>query len=241
MHSGLNAAGLRIPGVSAQQRSKFIAGLFCSAVLHGLFVVPYILSRGPAPAALIIPIDVVLFADQAAGPPLPDIVLAPQQETGTPSSAAAQPLGDLPSEEPVADELELKLQRLAKLRQPSLDTKLAKSDDRQLSPSNNGAANSYAVSDYLRAQVERRWSLDLAALGNRRFSVQIRVKMTGAGVVTKAEIVRDSRFAADKAYQDIALSARNAVLLSSPLALPAGHYDGTMELTLNLSTADALR
>jgi hypothetical protein len=69
----------------------------------------------------------------------------------------------------------------------------------------------------------------------------IRVRMTGAGVVTKAEVVRDARFAADKAYQDIALSARNAVLLSSPFALPAGHYDGTMELTLNLSTADALR
>ena len=241
MHSGLDAAGLRIAGASEQQRPKLVVGMLCSAALHGLLVLPYILSRGPAPATLIIPIDVVLFADQAAGPLLPDVVLAPQQEAGTPSSAAAQPLGDLPSEEPVADELELKLQRLAKLRQPSLDTKLAKSDDRQLSPSNNGAADSYAVSDYLRAQVERRWSLDLATLGNRTFAVMIRVRMTGAGVVTKAEVVRDARFAADKAYQDIALSARNAVLLSSPFALPAGHYDGTMELTLNLSTADALR
>jgi hypothetical protein len=100
---------------------------------------------------------------------------------------------------------------------------------------------SLAVSDFIRAQVERRWGLDLARLGNKTFSVLIRVEMTGAGVVTKAEVVHDARFAADKAYQDIALSARNAVLLSSPFALPSGHYADVMQLTLSLNTADALR
>jgi hypothetical protein len=98
-----------------------------------------------------------------------------------------------------------------------------------------------AVSDFIRAQVERRWGLDLARLGGRTFSVLIRVEMTGAGVVTKAEIVHDARLAADKAYQDIALSARNAVLLSSPFALPSGHYGDVMDFTLSLNTADALR
>jgi hypothetical protein len=78
-------------------------------------------------------------------------------------------------------------------------------------------------------------------LGNKAFSVLIRVEITGAGVVTKADIVRDSRFASDKVYQAMAQSARNAVLLSSPFALPSGHYSDVMELTLSLNTAEALR
>jgi hypothetical protein len=78
-------------------------------------------------------------------------------------------------------------------------------------------------------------------LGNRTFSVLIRIEMTGAGVVTRADIVRDTRLAADKTYQDVARSARNAVLLSSPFVLPAGHYADLTELNLRLDTRDALR
>jgi hypothetical protein len=37
------------------------------------------------------------------------------------------------------------------------------------------------------------------------------------------------------------LSARNAVLLSSPVALPAGSYDEVMNMTLNLNARDALQ
>ena len=44
------------------------------------------------------------------------------------------------------------------------------------------------------------------------------------GTVTRAEVVDQSGYR-DRAYQDFALSARNAVLLSSPLTIPVGRYD----------------
>jgi hypothetical protein len=223
------------------QRTTLAGGLLCSVVLHGLMLLPLVLMLDRVATTLVIPVDVVL-ADETAGPPPPAAASASQKEAETSASPATVPLGISPSDEH-PDELERKLRRLATLRQPDADSRLSKSDASQTRglPVSNAVGESLAVSDFVRAQVERRWGLDLVRLGNRTFSVLIRVEMTGAGVVTKAEIVRDARFAADKAYQDIALSARNAVLLSSPFALPSGHYGDVMELTLTLNTADALR
>ncbi len=42
-------------------------------------------------------------------------------------------------------------------------------------------------------------------------------------------------------HRDFAVSARNAVLLSSPIALPAGHYQDVMDMVLYLNPKDALR
>ena len=53
------------------------------------------------------------------------------------------------------------------------------------------------------------------------WAVAIRVVLHRDGTVEKAEIVDDRRYRTDPAYRTIALSARNAVLLSSPLSLPA--------------------
>ncbi len=60
-------------------------------------------------------------------------------------------------------------------------------------------------------------------------------------MVNSAEIVEAQRAATDRAYRDVAISARNAVLLSSPIALPAGHYESVMTLTLLLNPKDTLR
>jgi hypothetical protein len=229
-------------GMRGESRRAGLAGGFLgSMVLHGLLLLPLVLMLDRVATTLVIPVDVVL-AEETAGAPPPDTASAPPREAETAASPAAAPLGILRSDEH-PDELELKLRRLAALRQPGPDTPLLKSDasPSRISPISNGVGESLAVSDFIRAQVERRWGLDLARLGNKTFSVLIRVEMTGAGVVTKAEVVHDARFAADKVYQDIALSARNAVLLSSPFALPSGHYAEVMQLTLSLSTADALR
>jgi TPP-dependent 2-oxoacid decarboxylase len=57
-------------------------------------------------------------------------------------------------------------------------------------------------------------------LGDSNYSVLIRVEMTSTGAVIKAEIADIARFHSDATYRAIALSARNAVLLSSPFALP---------------------
>src|SRR5450432_3154606 len=107
--------GIAIVGVNGKrQRAIFAVGFLCSVVLHGLMLLPIMLMLDRATTTLVIPVDVVL-AYQTADPPPPDTAFAPQKEVGATSSPAAAPLGVSPSDER-PDDLELKLQRLAKLR-----------------------------------------------------------------------------------------------------------------------------
>jgi hypothetical protein len=148
--------------------------------------------------------------------------------------------------EPLPDDLQTKLNALAKLRQPTADPRLL--DSFGVSSLTSASANApegeiatYSIRDFVRAQVERRWSLNLQALGARNFVIPIHVVMTRSGVITEADIVDKQRYAVDLVYRDIALSARNAVLLSSPISLPAGNYAETLDMTLSLNPRDTLR
>jgi hypothetical protein len=225
---------------------RFGFRIIASAILHVLVLPPLILSARPGPSAVIIPLDIVVLAERTAGPPQPDAAVVPLQQAGAPATAAAPPVGIAPSPKP-PDELDIKLHALAELRQPSADTHLSKKDlglARQSAMSeeaDSGSYASYAVRDFIRAQVERRWGLDLRSLGNSNYSVLIRLEITSTGAVTKAEIADTARFNSDKTYREIALSARNAVLLSSPFVLPGGPYSDGMVFTLSLNTAEALR
>jgi hypothetical protein len=60
-------------------------------------------------------------------------------------------------------------------------------------------------------------------------------------VQRKRSDIVDSPRANDPMYREVAVSARNAVLLSSPISLPAGHYDHVMDMVLYLNPRDALR
>jgi len=229
-----------------RRRVYFAVGVLCSAILHGFMLLLFLSAHARTVMSPDIPIDVVMLADETASPPQPIKAPAPQQQAGIPSSSATQPIGAAPSNER-PDELEMKLHALAKLRLPSVATRLAERNFglSQLSATSNDAAAgpyaTYAVRDLIRAQVERRWWPDLAALGKNNFSVLIHVEITSAGVVTKAEIADMARFNKDKTYREIALSARSAVLLSSPFVLPPGHYSDVMDLIISLNTAEALR
>ena len=88
-----------------------------------------------------------------------------------------------------------------------------------------GSNATYSVKDFLRAQVERHWYWDrrrLAAAGD--WAVSIHLLLNRDGSVAKAEIVDDVSHGGNPEYHDLALSARNAVLLSSPFNLPPGLY-----------------
>ena len=249
---GLDASGDANPDFAVtqaadeSQRVYWVVGFFCSVILHGL-ILPLLLST-PDRAAMPpdVPMDVVVLADVTASPSQPVKAAAPQQQAGLESLPAAKPIGAKPSTER-PDDLEMKLHALAKLRQPSLDTHSAEKSLglSRLSATSNEAVSgpyaTYAMRDVIRAQVERRWELDLAEFRNSNLSIAIRVEITSAGVVTKAEIADIARFNSDKIYREAALSARNAVLLSSPLALPPGHYGEIMVLVINLNTSEALR
>jgi hypothetical protein len=221
----------------------------------------------PQTLAPVVPVDVVQLAEETISPPPLQKTAGTQQTAGPQQKAAApakrtQELASLapptfrpptaiapaepqPPPERVQqprDELQLRLEALAKLRQPETG---APSGTSGRSASNGGTGlgpgAAYSVKDLVRAQVERRWNLDLEGLGTRNFVIAIHVVLTRDGVVNKAEIVDQLRFNSDATYRSIALSARNAVLLSSPILLPNGAYDDVFDMTLNLNPRDALR
>ena len=227
------------------RRKNLVVALSCSIALHGAALPLFLLANAPKNVAFAIPIDIVELADETAGPPQPDTAPVPVQQAGKPSTPAAEPAGASRSNAR-PDDLEAKLNALAKLRQSSLDTRRAEntlglSHTAAMRDDMPGPSATLAVRDFIRAQVERRWTPDLAALGRRNFSVLIYVEITGAGVVRRAEIADPARSNSDGVYRAIALSARNAVLLSSPFALPAGRYSELMDFTLRLDTEEARR
>jgi hypothetical protein len=251
MNLRVDEAPLLASPAGESERANSAAGLALSVVLHGLvllllFVVGVFGSEGSEGGLEIVPVEVELTQQSALAP-------AQQQVANLPQSNVARPLLDstrdavMPSTGPSrADGLQAKLEALAKLRQPDAITPNqengAARPDRTATNEDitSGREGPFSVKDYIRAQVERRWNLDLATLGNSNFSVPIHVELTSDGVVLKAEIVESAR-ASDPAYREVAVSARNAVLLSSPLSLPTGHYQGLMDMVLFLNPRDALR
>ena len=87
----------------------------------------------------------------------------------------------------------------------------------------------------------RRWSLDLAKIGKRNFAILLHIDVSGRGFVTNVEYVEMDRFKTDALYRDIAISARNAVLLSSPIKLPDGQFSDGLSVTLTLDPRDTQR
>jgi hypothetical protein len=141
------------------------------------------------------------------------------------------------------DAFDAKLRALAQLRQP--DTKLTPLENagsaEQSAGGAGGTLTGYSLRDFVRAQVLRHWNLDYGILGGRRFSVPVRVVMKSNGVIISSDIVDKSRYATDPVYHEIALSARNAVTLSSPIPLPPGNYRAVMSFVLDLDPRDTDR
>ncbi len=219
------------------------AGLAGSLVLHlllALFVVSVLMKPADEGARLLkfVPVDLVGFGDKTEAPNTDRPDLAPQisaphtvkQEEASPRPETVGPRGTKAPQ----DTLDAKLKALARLRQPN--TKLSIDDDSGLSNVTAGAGGGegalYSVRDYVRAQVLRHWSLDLAKLGGRRLTVRLRISMKRNGTITAADIVEEPH--GDALWHDIALSARNAALLSSPIVMPSGTYPAEMHFVLRL-------
>jgi hypothetical protein len=231
-------------------------GLAGSVALHVLAAVVILLflsrTETPQPQTVtrIFPVDVVHFGDRTMSPPQQKKSAIPHQRSAripVPESASPKPpVGVAPKKTTApVDELQAKLRSLARLRQP--ETALAPLDDSPNSDTDStsdeavsGDQALYSVRDFIRAAVVRRWSLNLSMLGTHDYRVRVHVQMTRKGVVTLAEIIDQQRFKTDATYREIALSARNAVLLSSPFALPPGDYHDGMDMVLSLNPRDTL-
>jgi hypothetical protein len=232
------------------RRRKFGAGLALSVVLHGLAFAAliFILKGAAAPldSSLVVPVDIVQLADQIAGPIEPKTAIVPKEKSGPPSSPPTKSVALAPhAMKPPPSDLEVKLRKLAQLREPVVDTHISQNGEglsRVSTMRERTAFGAHAtIKDFLRAQIERHWAPDLEILHGRSISVLIRVAFTSVGVVTKAEVVNAPEVGVDPAYDEIAFSARNAALLSSPLTLPPGRYARSMDVILSLNTRDALR
>lgn len=138
---------------------------------------------------------------------------------------------------PPPDELEARIAQLAQLRAP--DTALPAPDNG--AGAGRGTGGGYALADFVRAQILRRWWPQLESDAARGTPVAIRLKLSRAGVISDVQIVDQARFANDKLFRNMALTARNAALLASPISLPPGKYDAVMNIAITLDPHAVLR
>ena len=138
---------------------------------------------------------------------------------------------------PPPDEMESRIAKMAQLAAP--DTALPSPDNGAGYGEGNGGG--YALADFVRAQILRRWWPQLDSDAKRGTPVALRLKLSRAGVISDIEIVDQVRYANDKLFRGMAISARNAAELASPIALPPGHYDAVMNIAITLDPKAVLR
>jgi hypothetical protein len=187
-----------------------------------------------------LPVDLVLGEEtKTPGPSATEA--APQRQTARQRQESAPvPEGTRPdaTKQP-EDELSAHLRALAQLRQPEAD--LPAADNESAGGGNGTGAGAYSLKDFVRAQILRRWWPDLKIPGARDLPVLVRVTLLRSGIIDDVEILDQQRFLNDKPFRNMALSARNAALLASPLDLPPGHYDKVMHITIDLDPKAVLR
>lgn len=227
-------------------------GIAVSVALHALLFCAVLFTlmhrSGEKTSNLIpvIPVDLIRLGEETRSPAAERKAVVPQQKSGHPQEAAsparaASATGSKPA--PV-DTLEARLKALARLKQPDTPLKLPVGQgvsDVDAANGEPGDSATYSIRDYVLAQVLRRWTLNLSLTARRPLIVPIRVTMKRDGTIASAVIVEEARSKADAVYRDVAIGARNAVLLSSPISLPAGDYPKEMHFTLRLDTRAVLR
>ncbi|MDR3528247.1 MAG: hypothetical protein P4L57_13310 [Rhizomicrobium sp.] len=229
------------------------AGVAVSLALHALLLCLVLLqlvqhsavkSFRPEP---FVAVDLVRLGEETRSPPAALHALVPQQKAGrhqdeaSPVRAAVSPTGKKP---PPEDALDAKLRALARLKQPNTKVTLDPGQGVAAADFSNGLegdAATYSIRDYVLAQVLRRWTVDLAKVKDRPLVIALRVTMKRDGSIALSEIVEQGRAKTDAYYRDIAIGARNAVLLSSPIGLPPGDYPKEMHFVLKLDTRAILR
>jgi len=223
-------------------------GALVSVLLHLallLVVMWAFVQRGGEASRLtpFVPVDLVqLGADTVtpggrAGPPQAARPISLKQQAASPLRDGLSPRGTKSPE----DALDAKLKALARLSQPAAQLSLDNANGNADVTAGGGSGDRllYSVKDYVRAQVMRRWSLDLGRIGPNRALVHLHMRMKRDGTVLLADVVDGGRGRTDANYRDIALGARNAALLSSPITLPPGDYPAVMEFTLTLDPAES--
>jgi len=236
------------PAVDWVALRKNAPGLAVSALLHGIALLLILFFiRNPAQVTRtvgnVMPVDLVRLGPQTESPPAPKRSLVPQQASpprGESSSLAPAGTSQDQKKPLPEDAFDAKLHALSQLRQP--DAKLQPLEntgsDADTASNASGGNASYSLKDFVRAQILRHWNLDYSILGERHFAIPLRVEMTSLGVIDKVEIVDTAAYKTDAIYHEVALSAKNAAILSSPIPLPPGNYAAVSIFVLTLDPRD---
>jgi len=225
----------------ALQNFRDRPGWALSVVLHVallLLAFLYLAARPVLPPALpTLPVEIVRLTPAPgpsgaqpaprAGAPRPRPAAAPQVE-GVRSDATAQPL----------DELSAKLRALAQLSAPDTNLAVGGGEGDGGGGRGNGA---YALRDFIRAQILRRWLPSLGDAAARGAVVQLKLNVSSTGAISDIVIADQPRMRTDAAFHDMALSARNAAVLASPIQMPPGVWPKVIPLTIDLDPKAALR
>jgi hypothetical protein len=228
-----------------QERRDWIAPAL-AILLHAMLLLVgawYVTHRTALPQTVLrsFPVELVLGGSlgHTDEHPAAQVQIArPHPVTAAPVKEGVSPKG---TKQPV-DELSAKLQAFAQLQAP--DAKLPNADNTAAPGSGSGSGGgegNYALKDFIRAQILRRWLPDLSFEGARNMPVEVRIRMLSSGVIDDVTIIDQQRFQTDKAFRNMALSARDAALLASPIQLPPGHYQKVTTLTIDLDPKAVLR
>jgi hypothetical protein len=218
--------------LSRQAWQKNRAGFMGSLLLHGLVLVLWLAwSFGHLPHAA--PPLKAMLVDLVNQP-----VIAPGTAGGAPKVArprearAPRVTGVSPkSATPPPDAMEARIASLATLAAPA---SVLPAPDNDGVAAGRGTGGGYALADFVRAQILRRWWPAIDSDAARGMPVAISLKMTRDGVISDIRIVDQQRFDHDKLFHTMALSARNAAILASPIPLPPGKYDPVMDIAITL-------
>ena len=216
-----------------------------SVLLHGLLLLLSLWYLGHRPIITqtqlrALPVDLVIGG--GAGPattaaPATRLEIARPHPESAPVPEGVNPKGTKQPE----DELSAQLRALAQLRTP--DAALPNADNTAM-PGGGGDGDgegNYALKDFIRAQILRRWLPDLSIPGARNMPVLIRIRLLKSGDIDDVTIVDQRRFFVDKAFHNMALSARDAALLASPIQIPNTRFEKTQTLTIDLDPKAVLR
>ena len=216
-----------------------------SLLLHGLLLLLalWYLGHRPAitPAQLrALPVDLVIGggAGQAtSAAPATRLQIAPPHPESAPVPEGISPKGVRQPE----DELSAKLRALAQLKTPDAALPNADNAGAPGGGGEGGGEGNYALKDYIRAQILRRWLPDLSIPGTRNMPVVVRIRLLKTGMIDDVAIVDQQRFHDDKVFRNMALSARDAALLASPIQIPGVRFEKTQTLTISLDPKAVLR
>ena len=229
----------------ARLRQETGPAVLLSLLLHGLLLLLVLWYLGHRPAITnaqlrALPVELVIGGGSGQTitvAPAARLQVAPPHPESAPVPEGVSPKGTKQPE----DELSARLRALAQLKTP--DATLPNADNTAM-PGGAGdgeGEGNYTLKDFIRAQILRRWLPDLSIPGARDMPVALRIRLLKSGVIDDVFIVDQRRFYLDKAFHNMALSARDAALLASPIQIPGVRYEKTQTLTIDLDPKAVLR